>query len=654
MADKETNGADYPEQKESSGTQPKPGMLMSRRKLLASLGAAGVVLASEGLLFGRKLGVTYGQDATATGTVYGGADSSLKNLGLCITTTVDQLRITSAPDPRYAFYVTDAGREGFFLYDAADTTTADNNGTVLVSTTGRRFKRVFGDTLLASWFGTKGDGVTVDTQSLQSAINAAAGRKLIIPKHRNGYYLTGQLYVPSDTVIEFAPGTVVQAIDTLSRQSPFERLIRILNVRNVHIIGNGATLQMNKAVYTTGEQAHIFDISGSENVVIERVNANDSGGDGFYVGAYQATQLYCKNIVLRNCTANNNRRQGLSVISVDGFLAENCSFNFSYGTSPKSGVDIEPNSVLDLLKRIRFVGCSAEGNVGRGFLISLQRLSAVSERVDITFENCRTKGNSFGSSYNSGGDGAKAVKGEIRVIDCVAENEQYAGYSVLSNSQDSVKTTFIRCRAVNCNTVNQPDDPYGFGSSFIVTTVPQQARAVIGNVEYYDCESIDERNPPLILRGFTTKKNANELIRGVKYVNCSAKGGTQNLYYIDPAAEEVVIANLKQPVTPIVFSGPVGLNEIGCKITNTNASGDITLYLLAAKAGYAFTFFVDAAYALTIAPQAGASILTPAGSSGAVSSANPGDTISLLGRTDGNWEITNAVGGWFGLGASVS
>lgn len=624
---------------------------ISRRKLLASIGIAGAALATGGIVNAGSPVVNGKTDVTDS--VYGSGGNfhwkDLADIDFVVKVTLAELRSGADSRPEDAYYVTDDGMEGIFLYDQADTATLDNTGTVVVTSGGKRFKRVYAGMVCSSWFGAKGDGTTVETQALQNALNASVGKKLFIRKQRNSHYLTGQLFVPNDIVIELEPGTVIQAVDTLLRSAPYERLIRIKNVKNVAVIGNGATFRMNKAAYTTGEQAHIFDISGSENVTIERVSANDSGGDGFYVGNYEATNPYSKNVVLRDCIANNNRRQGLSVISVDGFLAEGCRFTNTNGTAPKSGVDIEPNnnSGADVLKKVRFVGCSAEGNDGRGFLISLHRMTAANERVDITFENCHTKANSFGSSVNYGGDGARAVKGEIKFIDCTAEKEQYAGFSVLSSSSESVKTTFVRCKAVNCNTVNAPNDAYGYGSSFIITTVPQQVRASIGNVEYIGCQSIDDRAVPLIVRGFAAKRNAGEIIRNVKYDDCKVSGGAQSLYHIDAIAENVHASSVPAPSAAVAASGPVIPGSIGHTLTNAGASGDIELALPQAKAGYTFRFFVERPFAIKLVPRSGASILKPAGSGANVQSSNPGDSIMLFGRADGNWEISGVVGSWF-------
>ncbi|MDD9270472.1 right-handed parallel beta-helix repeat-containing protein [Paenibacillus sp. GCM10023248] len=633
--------------------QDRAGVRFNRRKLLASIGAAGVAFATGGLLNGRFQSVASAQ-SSVTGNVYGSLNEKIKlndlrNLDFCLPLTLSELSTSADQLPDAAYYVTDAGKEGFYLLDMADTTSVDNTGTVVVTTQGRRFKRVYGETIVLSWFGAVGDGTTVETQALQNALNAAAGKRLYIPKQRSGYYLSGQLIVPSDIVIEFEPGTVIQAIDTLKRVAPYERLIRIKNAKHVQIIGNGATLRMNKAAFSSGEQAHIFDISGSENVVIEGIQANDSGGDGFYIGNYEASQPYCKDIVLRHCTANNNRRQGLSVISVDGLLVENCRFTNTTGTAPKSGVDIEPNnnSGQDVLKKIRFVDCVAEGNVGRGFLVTLHRMTAANERVDITFEHCRTKGNSFGSSVNYGAEGANAVKGEVTFIDCVAEKEQYAGFSVLSSSPESIKVSFVRCRAVNCNTVNAPEDPYGYGSSFIVTTVPQFPRKAIGNVEFVECSSIEERPVPFIVRGFSIKKNSSEAIRDIRFVNCTAKGGAQRLLYVDPAADGVFADLHPQPELALASTAAIDPGANGHLVTNTGASGASAFSLPPSKKGQFITVAVESPYSVKLTPQSGSAFRTPAGLKGELKSANPGDSITLKGRSDGNWDITGYVGGWF-------
>lgn len=98
------------------------------------------------------------------------------------------------------YYVDGDGGEGIFLYNASDTTSADNGGTIIVDGSSRRWYRQGTNVTLWSvkWFGAKGNTVinattgavtsgTDDTTAIQNAITActAAQRTLLIP---GGHY----------------------------------------------------------------------------------------------------------------------------------------------------------------------------------------------------------------------------------------------------------------------------------------------------------------------------------------------------------------------------------------------------------------------------------------------------------------------------------
>lgn len=65
------------------------------------------------------------------------------------------------------------GGQGFFYRDNADTSSADNDGTVIVSESGVRWKRKFERLLDVRWFGLIGDGVFNNSPRFQSAVNWA-------------------------------------------------------------------------------------------------------------------------------------------------------------------------------------------------------------------------------------------------------------------------------------------------------------------------------------------------------------------------------------------------------------------------------------------------------------------------------------------------
>lgn len=73
--------------------------------------------------------------------------------------------------------ITSNGIAGFFYRDDADTTSADNGGTVIVSAGGKRWKRHYDGAVNIAWFGAKGDWggavATDNTEAIQQAANSS-------------------------------------------------------------------------------------------------------------------------------------------------------------------------------------------------------------------------------------------------------------------------------------------------------------------------------------------------------------------------------------------------------------------------------------------------------------------------------------------------
>ncbi|GEM_PF-3143599 len=188
---------------------------ISRRKMLASLGLAGVALASSALLNGAPgIGLAHGQASD------GGNDNGnrrkktrprdLMNTDYCEAVTIAQLRAETSPNAGCIYFVTNIGQEGPYYYDSGDTTSSDNTGLVIVSTSGARFKRIFDGAVNVKWFGAKGDGATDDTAAFQAAINsviAHGNRNLIAPTA--SYKIAGTILVPSGYSIDLCWSTLV-------------------------------------------------------------------------------------------------------------------------------------------------------------------------------------------------------------------------------------------------------------------------------------------------------------------------------------------------------------------------------------------------------------------------------------------------------------
>ena len=81
------------------------------------------------------------------------------------------------------------GGDGLFYFDAADTTSADNDFTTIVTATGKRWKRAYSGSKMLTWAGVK-PGTDV-TSALQNAINVGGGELLI----KDGVYSSGKVTI---------------------------------------------------------------------------------------------------------------------------------------------------------------------------------------------------------------------------------------------------------------------------------------------------------------------------------------------------------------------------------------------------------------------------------------------------------------------------
>ena len=158
----------------------------------------------------------------------------------------------------------------------------------------------------------------------------------------------------------------------------------------------GATFKMNKNEYTSGEQRHTFSIINSSNITIKGLTLRDSGGDGIYISRFNDGE-FCENILIEDIISTNNKRQGMSVISVDGLTVKNSSFTNTIGKLPGAGVDFEPESNIDRLANITFENCTFKGNYGPGILFALSKMDGSAKPLDVNFRNV-TLSNNFSTA----------------------------------------------------------------------------------------------------------------------------------------------------------------------------------------------------------------------------------------------------------------
>ncbi|WP_245253953.1 right-handed parallel beta-helix repeat-containing protein [Paraburkholderia sp. LEh10] len=225
-------------------------------------------------------------------------------------------------------------------------------------------------------FNVKGDGQSNDRANLQRAIDQSVGKTLL---------LTGAsridasgLQLRNGSHLRFEPGA---SLTLLPHNQAAYQMLRIWDVRDVVVEGavlngskelNGARNDPDRDGYGMG-----ISIAGSSNVTLISPTTIGCWGDGIYIAnSYERKGQVSSHITVRDHLASDCRRQGVSLISGSNILFERPVWQKIGGTMPSAGLDIEPNSNLDLLDNIRIVD-PVTRRCRTGILMYLQALPGV-------------------------------------------------------------------------------------------------------------------------------------------------------------------------------------------------------------------------------------------------------------------------------------
>lgn len=120
--------------------------------------------------------------------------------------------------------ITQSGLAGFFQRDDADTTSADNGGTIIVDASGRRWKRLYSGFVEVRWFGADHTGVADSADAIEAAIafvkqNANAytpigdGAKSAVLLFSSGKYKVGRKVLVPGNIVFLGDGATILCHD---------------------------------------------------------------------------------------------------------------------------------------------------------------------------------------------------------------------------------------------------------------------------------------------------------------------------------------------------------------------------------------------------------------------------------------------------------
>lgn len=217
--------------------------------------------------------------------------------------------------------------------------------------------------------GAKGDGRTDDTEAIQAAIDEVGGTggTVLVP---GGTYMVDavhkrhRLALKSDMTLKLANDATLKAIPNDSRKYS---VLSISNVSNVTVVGG--TLEGDRAEHRgkAGEAGMGVRIDkDSRSVTISGVTSRKMWGDGFYVED-------ARDVKFCGVTADNNRRQGLSIVEANGVLVTDSLFTNTRGTRPSAGIDLEPDGPEQRVVNVSIKNSKFIDNAGPGIEIAGKR-----------------------------------------------------------------------------------------------------------------------------------------------------------------------------------------------------------------------------------------------------------------------------------------
>jgi hypothetical protein len=214
--------------------------------------------------------------------------------------------------------------------------------------------------------GAKGDGRSDDTNAIQRAIDKVAGTGGTVYLPAGTYMVRAErnrnLRLKSKMTLRMARGATIKMFPTsVARYA----ILKIANVEDVNVIGG--TLQGDRQRHKGrgGEWGMgVFIGNGkARRVMISNVRSRHMWGDGFYVGNGE-------DIAFCSVLAENNRRQGLSIIQGDRILVTRSVFRDTRGTRPSAGIDLEPDKPHQRISNVRIERSQFINNEGGGVMIA--------------------------------------------------------------------------------------------------------------------------------------------------------------------------------------------------------------------------------------------------------------------------------------------
>ncbi|NEU08804.1 right-handed parallel beta-helix repeat-containing protein [Flavihumibacter sp. R14] len=192
------------------------------------------------------------------------------------------------------------------------------------------------------------------------------------------------LKISSNTTITFLKGSLLKLKPS---QETGYAILDIKNANNITLVNPVIQGDRFNHLGKGGEWGMGISIKGSSNINVIGARITDCWGDGIYIGQVGKGDVP-KNIFIKDAYLSKNRRDGISIISVNGLVLENVYSAHHDGTKPMCGINFETNNPGCEIKNVKVINPKTEYNGGSGIQIGISTLLGGNpKKVDVKIIN---------------------------------------------------------------------------------------------------------------------------------------------------------------------------------------------------------------------------------------------------------------------------
>ena len=194
-------------------------------------------------------------------------------------------------------------------------------------------------------------------------------------------YKEGITYSVGDYTTIHSKGVEALSSGTYERIE-YSAYISAFHSKGVGDIFTHGGVQFKVVEDNVGEWGNGIDALSSKNITLDNLKIQNCWGDAIFFGRtldwasdllYNTTYLkYTEGVLANNLVLSNNRRQGMSILSLKDATFNKVSIYDTHGTAPECAIDFEPEEVNDKLTNIVFNDLVTYNNRSAGVAVSLR------------------------------------------------------------------------------------------------------------------------------------------------------------------------------------------------------------------------------------------------------------------------------------------